>query len=149
MEAQDSRQVYSASRIRLGSVVPSCVLVFLATKCSLCVFSPFCQETAFSVATLYIQVSLFHLPFISAFRPPLDLETVMNQTFRNGQLWRPWLGSTLYLGSEFGGIRPVPGDEATTQGANSAVKCIKDQEQSSVQLCPVPVEEVAHLQFFI
>lgn len=47
MEPQYSHQVYSASRIRLGSLVPSCVLVFLVMNRSRCLFPLICQETVF------------------------------------------------------------------------------------------------------
>lgn len=37
--------------------------------------------------------------------PALGLETAMKQTFRNGQLWRSWLGSALYPGVWVGTAR--------------------------------------------
>lgn len=107
VEPQSGHQVYGASR--LGWSAPKLCARISGYEVLLVLISLICQETALSLVPLCIHVSfLFHLLFILVFCPALGLETAMKQTFRNGQLWGPCLGSPLYPGSELGVAKISP-----------------------------------------
>lgn len=107
VEPQSGHQVYGASR--LGWSAPKLCARISGYELLLVLIFPDLPRNS-SLPCSFVHPHFFFIPFlfISVFCPALGLQTAMKQTFRNGQLWGPCLGSPLYPGSELGVAKISP-----------------------------------------